>query len=185
MVICWWWWTCQHWVRWACWRRGCIHQSGSSSKPCKPSSQHATETFIITSYLEQHYHHHLNDDPPDGFHGHGDEGDDSVSDSEVEHQVVNICSPLQVLPGRLLFKQKTIKILTARICLRCVLRYWTWLTVGQQSQGPSCSGWFQLRKNNLRRENSSFCLTFLASVREKSRNSEKMWAQINWNLRSW
>ena len=40
----------------------------------------------------------LNDDPPDGFHGHRDEGDDGVGDGEVEHQVVHVRPAMQILP---------------------------------------------------------------------------------------
>ena len=45
--------TCQHWVRWAWGRRECIRRSGSSSKPCKPRSQRATE--ISSIYYKQTY----------------------------------------------------------------------------------------------------------------------------------
>ena len=59
--------------------------------------------IIITnksnSHRDQDHHRHLNDDPPDGLHGHRDEGDDGVGDGEVEHQVVHVRPAVQVLPG--------------------------------------------------------------------------------------
>ena len=54
--------------------------------------------------LEHHRHHNyqnqnLYHDPPDGLHGHCDEGDDGVSEGEVENEKVDVCSTDQVHPA--------------------------------------------------------------------------------------
>ena len=72
------------------------HQNLASHVPSVPLKHHHHQSLD----LEHHRHQdHLNDDPPAGLHGHGDEGDDGVRDGEVEHQVVNICTASQILSG--------------------------------------------------------------------------------------
>ena len=41
---------------------------------------------------------HLNHDPPNGLHGHCDEADDRVGESEVENQEVDIRATLHLVP---------------------------------------------------------------------------------------
>ena len=42
---------------------------------------------------------HLFHISPDGLHGHCDEADDGVGESEVENQEVNICATLHLVPA--------------------------------------------------------------------------------------
>ena len=42
---------------------------------------------------------YLNDDPPDSLHGHGDEGDDSIRQCQVEDEVVDIGPAHQIYSG--------------------------------------------------------------------------------------
>ena len=68
----------------------------SECSPLFRINQSINQSLDLKHNRHQHY---LNDDPPAGLHRHRDEGDDGVCDGEVEHQVVNICTALQILSG--------------------------------------------------------------------------------------
>ena len=68
------------------------HQNLASHVPSVPLKHHHHRHH---NYQNQNLYH----DPPDGLHGHGDEGDDGVSEGEMENQKVDVCSTDQVHPA--------------------------------------------------------------------------------------
>ena len=71
------------------------HQNLASHVPSVPLKHHPHHHHHQQNYQNyQNYQkiQNLYHDPPDGLHRHGDEGDDGVSESEVENQKVDVCA---------------------------------------------------------------------------------------------
>ena len=55
--------------------------------------------FLLILFSSTLQRKHLNHDPPNGLHGHCDEADDRVGESEVENQEVDIRPTLHLVPA--------------------------------------------------------------------------------------